>query len=125
MRDLLIIMPKDADAGWTIDIDIVDGVARYTPDNKGSTNTQRVAIASYICKGTIPGREDIGADWPGYLAGRVSLLECDNQVKSNMETFASASQIAESPYPMYHRDESGVHISLIALKAPAVPGVNA
>ena len=125
MRDLLLVTPASTEAGWTVDIDIVNGVAVETPDNVNTTPRQRVAVASYICRGTIPGREDIGADWAGYLAGRTSLLECDNQVKANMETFASASKIAESPYPIYYRDENGVRISLLSLRAPSVVGANA
>lgn len=124
-RDLLLITPRQENSTWGLDINIVGGSAVLVPgDSAKNTQIQRVAVASYLCKGTIPGQEGVGADWPGFLAGKVALIDCDNQVKSNMEALAQASMLPESPYPLYTRDETGVHITLYALQTPAVNGVN-
>ena len=123
-QDLLLITPLTSSSEWGLDIDIVGGKAREVPGEEENTKRQRVAVAAYITKGTIPGQEDIGADWAGFLANRSSLLDCDNQVKANMEQFANASQLIDAPYPIYQKAEDGLKISLISLKKPAVAGVN-
>ncbi len=122
-QDLLLIVPKSP-TDWDLDIDIVNGVGVEVPLGNNNVGRQRVAVAAYIGKGTIPGQEEVGADWAGFLANRVSLVECDNQVKANMEEYAGASQMEESPYPIYNRDDGGLSISLVSLTPPAVTGVN-
>lgn len=122
MIDMMIITPSDTSADWHMDIDIINGKGKEVPGGYKNTMIQRAAVASVLAKGTLPGREDIGADWAGLSAGKTSFVEVDNQVKANMEVFAGASTLEESPYPVYEKTEDGLRVSLVALTAPTISG---
>lgn len=121
-QDILLITANPAEVGWSLDIDIVNGEARLVP-GEINVRLQRAAVASYIVRGSIPGQELVGADWPGYLSGSVSLVECDNQVKALMEQYAGVSSMEEAPYPLYMEDADGLHITLTSLKASGTGGL--
>lgn len=104
--DALIIVPV-GEADWHLDVDVVEGELLLVPGDESNENIQNAAIAALFSVGTIPGREELGTDWGGYLAGQKSLVECDNEVKSNMEEFTNVSSLANSPIPLYEKDPAG------------------
>ena len=116
---LLTVFPDDR-----LDIDIVNGIVVEVPEPVDiNTQRQRAAVSAYIAKGSIPGQETLGADWAGFLSGSVSLMECDNQVKATMETFAQVSQLADNPYPLYQKTgDGGMEISLLSIPKVSAPG---
>lgn len=119
MRDISLIGPPSQDSTWTLDINVIQGRPALVPGEEENTKKQRAAIAVYMAKGTIPGLEGFGVDWPGYIAGKVSLVECDNQAKANMEALANVSSSPDVPYPMYLKGERGeIQIALVLLNKP-------
>ena len=122
MIDMMIIVPTDKQADWYMDIDIIKGKAVDVPGDLTNTKIHRAAVASVLARGSIPGREDIGADWAGLAAGKTSFVEVDNQVKANMEEYAGASTLDSSPFPVYEKTEDGLRVSLVTLTKPTING---
>ena len=98
MRDLLLITPSPDDK-WCLDFDIIDGVPKFVPEVR-NTQDQRAAVASYMFRGTIPGKPELGIDWSSLYQNDYgeTLITVDNEVKQAIQEYAA---VPEGPNTMY------------------------
>ena len=109
MRDILLIY----DEKGAIDIDIVNGEPVYVREEQ-NTWDQRAAVGAYLSKGTIPGMLDIGVDWPALHAQRDSLVDVDNQIKQQINSFAVTPNEKASTYtPIYRTRDGQLDVSVV------------
>lgn len=114
--DMVVVIPSDPDkVGWKMDIDVDNDGNALTLDSEDEARMQRASLAAIMVKGTIPAAETLGADWGAYVAGNMSLLEIDNQIKGNMEKWAGASTIASTPVPLYTPSDEGMGINVVGI----------
>lgn len=113
MRDFKIITPLAPDENWVLDLDFIDGVPAYVPEDR-NTQDQRAAISAYIMKGTIPGKPNVGVDWPALYKQDATILDVDNQIKQNIQKNAAIPSIPSSSYmPVYKTDKDGIHVGIM------------
>lgn len=109
MRDIAVVYPENAeDAGWDIDIDIIDGYPKYVAQ-ADNTQDQRAALAALMVRGTIPGARDIGVSWGKLLDGEGSLLTIDNEVRRQIASLAAIGndQQVTQYLPVYMQNKKG------------------
>jgi hypothetical protein len=111
MEDPLVIIPKTLEESelYHMDIDIHKGWFAPVPGLAGDNTTncikQRSCVAALVQSGTIPGKEDFGAEWGKFIANDITIVELDNQVKQNMATIAGEENALNLPMPMYLEDK--------------------
>lgn len=113
MRDLKLIVPQDRnDKTWNLDIDIINGVPTFV-DYVRNTQDQRAALATYMVKGSIPGRPESGIDWGRLYTQDATILDIDNEIKRNIQDKAAIPGTASQTYmPIYTKDENGIHAAI-------------
>lgn len=103
MQDMFL---RSDDSGkWCLDIQMENGRARQLPLGI-ENNVQRAALAAYILSGTIPGQRSVGVPWADYDTGEASIVDMDNIVKRQIDTYAG-SGFVQGPMPLYIPDETG------------------
>lgn len=113
MRDLLVIIPTDPEATWTLDFDFIDGVPRLVPAER-NTQDQRAAISAYMIKGTVPGMTKLGIDWSQLYTQQSTLLNIDNSVKQNIQQYAGIPGSATQGYiPVYDSKDGKINMYII------------
>ena len=110
MRDLKLIVPIDrSKASWNLDIDVINGVPTFV-DYVRNTQDQRAAVATYMVKGSVPGRPETGVDWGRLYTQDATILDIDNEIKRNIQDKAAIPGSATQMYmPIYTKDETGIH----------------
>lgn len=115
MRDLLLVVPAQATQEWNLDIDIVDGMPLYVPEER-NTQDQRAAISSYMFKGSIPGKPDMGISWASLYEAdyEETLVALDNEIKQNIQKNAAVPTMeANSMYiPLYDSSKDGISLAI-------------
>lgn len=86
MRDYKFTVIEDVG----LDIDIINGEPVYL-DYERQTNDQRASVACYMCKGTIPGREDLGISWADQYGQENTILQLCNEVQQAVNAMAGSS----------------------------------
>ena len=102
MKDFLI--RTDPDDNWNLDLDIKAGWVMQVPSDN---QDQRSALASIIAVGTIPGLWNKGVDWASYTLKEKSIVDIDNSVKHNIDTFAESNSVENTIYPIYNINKEG------------------
>ena len=99
MRDAALLLPEvPSEAGWNLDIDIVDGFLKLVP-YESNTQDQRAALSAYMIKGTIPGKPTIGIGWSElYDNDEETLITIDNEIRQFMKQNAG---LVEGPTGAY------------------------
>jgi len=69
---------------------------------------QRATIAAYIEKNTVPGIEDSGVDWQGYLTGGINPRELDSEIRNNMYWLTNSTKFV----PYYYIKNSKLQLSI-------------
>ena len=69
---------------------------------------QRATIAAYIEKNTVPGREDSGVDWQGYLTGGLNPRELDAEIRNSMYWQTGTTRFI----PYYYVKNSKLQLSI-------------
>lgn len=91
MRDCKLIVTEKQG----LDIDFINGEPAYL-DYEDQTNDQRAAVACYMVKGTVPGREDLGVSWGKEFSNEHTVLNLSNEVQQAVQSMAGSSTDAKS-----------------------------
>lgn len=110
MRDFRLVVPADPDtASWNLDIDVIAGQAALLPYARNNQD-QRASVATYMVRGTIPGKPDTGVNWTDLYNQNASILNIDNEIKQNIQQYAGVPGTAIQNYvPVYIKDDKGIH----------------
>lgn len=113
MRDLKLIVPPDrGNSSWNLDIDIINGSPSFV-DYIRNTQDQRAAIATYMVKGSVPGKPESGVDWARLYNQEATILDIDNEIKLNIQDKAAIPGTSAQTYmPIYTKDENGIHAAI-------------
>lgn len=113
MRDLKLIVPIDRSKdAWNLDIDIINGVPVFV-DYIRNTQDQRAAIATYMVKGSVPGKPEAGIDWGRLYTQDATILDIDNEIKRNIQDKAAIPGSPVQNYmPIYTKDDTGIHAAI-------------
>lgn len=88
--DLLMTSQVDSDGVPSLwDFELVAGLS--IPLHGTPELNQRATIAAYIQKGTIPGLEETGVNWTGFMLGEINPRELDAEVRDNMYIFTGST----------------------------------
>ena len=110
--DVAVFAPTDISMDWTLDFDVSNGHLVEIPEPESNNTRQRASLAAFFQVGTIPGAWDVGADWAGLMSKQSSLVEVDNAVKKNIETYANPVLAGVTPMPMYNIQNGSIQLSL-------------
>lgn len=113
MRDLILITPTEK-SNWCLDFDIINGVPRYVPYER-NTQDQRAAVATYMLKGSIPGKPELGIGWGNLYQSdyEETLTAIDNEIKQAIQEYAAVPEGPNSMYvPVYNKQEEGVGVTI-------------
>ena len=113
MRDLMLITP-DEKSDWCLDFDIINGVPKYVPTER-NTQDQRAAVATYMFRGTIPGKPQLGIGWTELYQEdyEETLTVIDNEVKQAIQEYAAVPEGPNGMYvPVYQTKDEGVEIAI-------------
>ncbi|MGL4483427.1 MAG: hypothetical protein ACRCUS_00600 [Anaerovoracaceae bacterium] len=113
----LVIVGIPQQDTWHLDIDVVGGMYEEIPGEESNKSRQQASMSALISKGTIPGLENEGADWSQFLAGNISLLEVDNDVKKSIMKYSGSTSVMNTYYPLYQQAGSGIQLQLVELEA--------
>ena len=69
---------------------------------------QRAVVAAYIEKNSVPGLEDSGVDWPGYLTGTLNPRELDAEIRNSMHWQTGSTKFI----PYYYVKNSKLQLSI-------------
>ena len=113
MRDLLLITPE-VKGEWCLDLDIINGVPKFVPDER-NTQDQRAAISAYTIRGTIPGKPEVGINWAGLYEGKEeTLTTIDNEIKQAIQANAATPDGPNSTYmPVYNTEGDGIEVTVL------------
>ena len=113
MRDLLLITPE-VKGEWCLDLDIINGVPRFVPDER-NTQDQRAAISAYTIRGTIPGKPEVGINWAGLYEGKEeTLTTIDNEVRDARRAKAARRDGPNRTYmPVYNTERGGIEVTVL------------
>lgn len=113
MKDIKLIVSEDAENDWFLDINIISG---YPEPLKYDRNTQdqRAAVATYMVKGTFPGKPEEGVSWNLMLERDADMTLVDNEIKQNIQNKAGTVGTASQKYvPVYSKTAEGFRVTLL------------
>jgi hypothetical protein len=119
MKDIYMMANSDLAKPWRADINFEQGDMDLLPGTSDNNDKQRAVIAAIMELGSVPGAENIGIDWAGYVSGSKNMVQINNQIQMRVMAITGS---ANTVLPVFKIDKHGA-LNLVMLEISEVAGV--